>query len=113
MRRTTRGHQQSVGVTVRRTGGRTDAWNALGGETRWVDYAHEQLGDDLFVYVHSFRRVRDRYDDRHDVLFWKPSTTGVAHHYAAGEWAEVVRAEREWPPAEVEQVPRRPRRRRT
>lgn len=103
-------------MTVQRANGQADAWQAIGGETRWVDYAHEQVGDDLVVYVHSFRRVRDRHDDRHDALTWKPSTTGVAHHYAAGEWTAVVRAEREWPPAAVELVPhrpRRPRRRRT
>lgn len=97
-------------MTVQRSSGQADAWNAIGGETRWVDYAHEQVGEELVVYVHSFRRVRDRYDDRHDALTWKPSTTGVAHHYGPGEWTAVVRAEREWPPAAVELVPRRPRR---
>lgn len=102
-----------MGVTVRRSSGQHDAWNVIAGETRWVDYSHEQVGDDLVVYVHSFRRIRDRFDSGRDALSWKPSTTGVAHEYAAGEWAEVVRAEREWPPAELEPVPRRPPRRRT
>lgn len=97
-------------MTVRRSDSRVDTWDAVCGETRWVDYAAEEVSGDLIVYIHTFRRVRERAGPRTDVLFWKPSLTRVAHRYTAGEWVEVVRTEREWPPAEVQQVPRRPRR---
>ena len=98
-------------VTVRRSTGHLDAWDTLPGETRWVDYSCQEAGGDLTVYAHTFRRVRDRLDDTRDVLFWKPATTRVAQHYPAGEWDEVVRDERAWPPVGVEPVPRRPRHR--
>ena len=98
-----------VGVTVRRASAHVDHWEALRGETRWVDYSHQHAGEDLVVYLHTFRRVRDRFDSTRDLLMWKPATTRVAHRYSAGEWDELVRAEREWPPAELEYVPRRSR----
>ena len=94
-------------MTVRLPGARLDSWRAIPGETRWVDYSCQQTGDDLVVYVHTFRRVHERLDRSRDLLLWKPGTTRVARRYAAGEWDEVVRAEREWPPAELRQVPRR------
>jgi hypothetical protein len=101
-----------VAVTVRRPDGiRDDTWGALPGETRWGDHSCQQVGGDLVVYRHTFRRVRERLDATHDVLLWKPATSRVAHRYAAGEWLAVVGADRVWPPPGVEQVPRRPRRR--
>jgi hypothetical protein len=99
-----------VGVTVRRSTAHLDTWDAIPGETRWVDYSHQHAGEDLVVYIHTFRRVRERFDSSRDLLLWKPATTGVAHRYREGEWDEVVRAERHWPPVEVQHVPRRPRR---
>jgi hypothetical protein len=96
-----------MGVTVRRRTSQLDRWDALSGDTRWVDYSHQHDGDDLIVYLHTFRRTRERADQANDMLWWKPATTVVAHRYAADDWAEVVRAEREWPPTEVEFVPRR------
>jgi hypothetical protein len=98
-----------VGVTVRRTTSQLDEWNVLVGETRWVDYTVDHDGDDLVVYAHTFRRLRERLDQRHDVLLWKPASTAVTHRYGRDEWDEVVRAEREWPPAQLERVQRRPR----
>jgi hypothetical protein len=98
-----------MGVTVLRGDRHVDRWETLPGETRWLDYAHQQVGDGLVVYMHSFRRVRDRLDRTHDLLVWKPSSTVVAHRYGAGEWTDVVQAKREWPPVMVEQVPRRRR----
>lgn len=86
-----------MGVTVQRPGGALDAWDVLAGETRWVDYSDQEVGGDLVVYAHSFRRVHDR-TATGQVLIWKPSTTRVAHRYAAGEWAAVLRSEPEWPP---------------
>jgi hypothetical protein len=94
-------------VTVRRATSQLDTWDVLPGETRWVDYSCQQEGGDLVVYLHAFRRVRDRFDADRDVLFWKPSTTRVAHRYPADEWADVVRDQQEWPPVGVQQVPRR------
>lgn len=94
-------------MTVRLPGARLDSWRAIPGETRWVDYSCQQTGDDLVVYVHTFRRVHERLDRSRDLLLWKPGTTRVARRYAAGEWDEVVRVEREWPQAELRLVPRR------
>lgn len=94
---------------MRLPGARVDTWRAISGETRWVDYSCQQTGADLVVYVHTFRRVRERLDRSQDLLLWKPGTTRVARRYAAGEWDEVVRAEREWPPAELRRVLRRRR----
>ncbi|MDF1604418.1 hypothetical protein [Nocardioides sp. YIM 152315] len=96
-------------MTVRRTTSQPDEWSVLAGETRWVDYSADRDGNDLVVYAHTFRRLRDRLDQSHDVLLWKPSTTTVAHRYPGGEWDEVIRAEQEWPPVRPERVPRRPR----
>jgi hypothetical protein len=101
-----------VSVTVRRATGHVDRWEAIPGETRWVDYALHRDGEELVVYAHTFRRVRERYDGAHDVLMWKPASTGIAHHYRAGEWDAVVDAVQSWPPYEVERVPRRRRTRR-
>jgi hypothetical protein len=95
---------------VRRGDRQLDRWEARRGDTRWIDYAHQQVAVDLVVYLHTFRRVRDRLDQTHDVLVWKPSSTAVAHRYGPGEWVEVLGADREWPPARGEHVPRRPRR---
>lgn len=92
---------------------RVDTWAAIPGETRWVDYSHQVVGEELVVYLHLFRRVRDRHDASRDVLFWKPATTKLAQRYRAGEWSEVVGAAREWPPVGVELVPRRVRHRPT
>ena len=97
-------------MTVRTSASRLDAWDAIPGETRWVDYSCDRAGDDLVVYLHAFRRIRERFDLTSDVLLWKPSTTKVARRYAAAEWDAVVRFEREWPPMEMEKVARRPRR---
>ena len=99
-----------VSVTVRTTSGHVDPWAAIPGETRWVDYAHELAGDELVVYAHTFRRVRDRATATTDVLMWKPDTTRDPHKYGAGEWVALGTPQREWPPAEVQQVPRRRRR---
>jgi hypothetical protein len=96
-----------MGVTVRRRTSQLDRWDALTGDTRWVDYSCQRDGDELIVYLHTFRRTRERADQTNDLLWWKPATTVVAHRYAAGDWADVTRAEREWPPAEVELVGRR------
>jgi hypothetical protein len=101
-----------VSVTVRRSTGHVDRWETIPGETRWVDYSSHRTGEDLVVYVHTFRRVRERYDGSHDVLLWKPASTGIAHHYVDGEWEEVVDAQQAWPPYELERVPRRRRPRR-
>ena len=95
-----------MGVIVRRTTSEVDEWSSIVGETRWVDYSCQRDGDELIVYLHTFRRTRERADQANDLLWWKPATTVVAHRYAAGDWAEVVRAEREWPPAEVQVVER-------
>jgi hypothetical protein len=97
-------------VTVRRSASHIDIWEAIPGETRWVDYSHQHAGDTLVVYIHTFRRVRERFDSRSDLLLWKPATTGVAHRYREGDWDQVVRAEQQWPPVEVQYVARRPRR---
>ena len=94
---------------MRRSTSKLDTWDAIEAGTRWVDYSYQQVGEDLVVYIHTFRRVRERFDSRSDLLFWKPATTRVAHRYDAGQWDEVVRSEREWPPVEVEYVARRPR----
>ena len=98
-----------MGLVVRRADARLDTWPVLAGETRWVDHSSAVEGEDLVVYAHAFRRVREGVDRTTDVLLWKPSTTKVAHRYHPDEWAEVVSAEREWPPATVERVPRRRR----
>ena len=103
------GYRQCMGVTVRRATSQLDTWDAISSETRWLDYSHQHEGEDLVVYRHTFRRTRERVDRSTDLLWWKPATTVVAHRYAAGEWAEVASAEREWPPTEVERVARRPR----
>lgn len=94
---------------MRRSTSQVDAWDAIPGETRWIDYSCEQDGERLVVYIHTFRRVRERFDSGRDLLLWKPATTGVAQRYAAGEWDEIIRNEREWPPVEVQYVARRPR----
>lgn len=94
---------------MRISGARTDRWRAIPGETRWVDYSGQQVGEDLVVYVHTFRRIRERYDADADVLLWKPGTTGVAQRYAAGAWLEVVDVERAWPPTDLVRIPRRER----
>ena len=99
-----------MGVSVRRSSSHVDRWDAVAGETRWVDYSHHQDGGDLLIYVHTFRRVRERHGSTSDLLLWKPATTGVAHRYPADDWDQVVRAEREWPTTQVEYVARRPRR---
>lgn len=99
-----------MSVTVRLPGSREDRWLVVAGETRWVDYSCEQVGEDLVVYVHTFRRGRERYDAAADVLFWRPGTTGVARRYPAGAWLAVVDVERVWPPTELARVPRRSRR---
>jgi len=96
-----------MSVTVRLPGARVDTWRAIPGETRWVDYSCARAGEDLVVYVHTFRRVRERLDRGQDLLLWKPGTTRVARRYAAEEWHEVTRDDREWPPAELLPVPRR------
>jgi hypothetical protein len=98
-----------VGVTVRRASSHLDRWDALPGETRWVDYSCQHAGEELLVYVHTFRRVRERFDSSSDVLLWKPATTRLAHRYAAGQWDAVLRGEREWPPTELAYVARRRR----
>lgn len=92
---------------MRTAGARDDRWHAIPGDTRWVDYSCRQVGEDLVVYVHTFRRARERHDGDSDLLFWKPGTTSIARQYAAGEWLEVVDVERDWPPAELTRVPRR------
>jgi hypothetical protein len=97
-------------MTVRLATSTLDRWDPIDGERRWLDYSCQEVAGELLVYLHTFRRVRDRYDAEHDLLMWKPSTTALARRYAADEWREVVRAERQWPPAEVQRVPRRPRR---
>ncbi|HYF74197.1 MAG TPA: hypothetical protein VD864_15310, partial [Nocardioides sp.] len=79
-----------MGLTVEQASGRVDRWDAIAGETRWVDYAHQESGGDLVVYVHTFRRVRERHDLTRDVVLWKPATTSVARRYAAGEWTAVA-----------------------
>jgi hypothetical protein len=96
-----------VSVTVRTSATHTDTWAAIPGETRWVDYSCQQEGSELAVYVHTFRRVRERADLSGDVLLWKPGTTKLARRYADGEWQEVVHDQRSWPPASAERVPRR------
>ena len=95
-------------MTIRTASG-LDRWRAIPGETRWVDYSSHQVGEELVIYVHTFRRARDRHDTTSDVLVWKPGTTSVARQYAVGEWLEVVDVAREWPPAELTRVPRRRR----
>jgi hypothetical protein len=97
-----------VGLTVLRSSFHRDRWDAIPGETRWVDFSHAaDGGEDLVVYAHTFRRVRERHDKKYDVLMWKPATTAVAHRYGADEWDSVLSAEREWPPTSVELVPKR------
>lgn len=95
---------------MRTSSAHLDVWATVPGETRWVDYSCHEAAGALTVYAHHFRRLRDRLDATRDVLFWKPATTKVAQRYAAGEWDEVVRDVREWPPVGLEPVPRRPRR---
>jgi hypothetical protein len=97
-----------VGLTVLRSSFHLDRWDAIPGETRWVDFSHAAVGEeDLVVYAHTFRRVRERHDQKYDVLMWKPATTAVAHRYGADEWDSVLSAEREWPPTSLELVPKR------
>src|SRR4051794_33626616 len=97
-----------MGVTVRRSTSRLDSWDVIPGEPRWVDSSCQQGGEDLVVYIHTFRRVRERHDSTSDLLLWKPATTKIAHRYGADEWEAVDRAVQEWPPVEVERVARRP-----
>lgn len=99
-----------MSVSVHRASGHVDHWAAIPGDTRWVDYSPHRAGEELVVYVHTFRRVRERLDGSDDVLMWKPASTGIAHHYAAGEWTEVVDVVQAWPPYALERVPRRRRR---
>lgn len=100
-----------MSVTVRTASAGAERWQAIPGDTRWIDYSCQQVGDDLVVYAHTFRRARERHDGASDVLFWRPGTTSIAREYAAGEWLAVVDVERAWPPAELTRVPgRRPAR---
>lgn len=98
-----------MGLSVRLANHQLDNWFAIPGESGWIDYSCQQHVGELIVYIHSFRRMRERVDLRRDVLVWKPGTTNVAHRYGAGEWTEVLEATQVWPPAEVEYVPRRHR----
>ena len=99
-----------MSVWIRRTSGQVDRWDAVAGDTRWVDYSPHRDGDELVVYAHTFRRIRERLDATGDVLMWKPASTATAHRYGAGEWSRVLRVEQSWPPYEIERVPRRRRR---
>lgn len=82
-----------------------DTWDALPGDTRWVDYSHHVADDGyLTVYAHSWRRYRDRGRADVDLLGWKPGTTTIATEYAPEEWTEVEAIRREWPPAGFEEV---------
>ena len=83
-----------MGVTVRRRTSQLDTWDAISGDTRWVDYSHQFDGDDLVVYLHTFRRTRERADQANDLLWWKPSTT--VYGVGRGTFAEyaVVREDR-------------------
>jgi hypothetical protein len=108
-----------VSLRVRLPGGGTDRWDATSDERTWFDYTHQVVHEELVVYLHTFRRVRERADRTRDALLWKHHTTKIARRYAAGEWAAVTHVRRRTPPYAVERVARvgpllreRPRRRR-
>ena len=87
----------------------TDRWSSAHDERHWYDYTYVEDGEDLLVYLHTFRRVRMPAANGQDHLLWKHHTTKLAHRYAAGEWTRVSRARRQTPPAARETVPRLPR----
>ena len=99
-----------MSLRVRLPDGRIERWDAASDERTWFDYTHQVTIDgELVVYLHTFRRVRERADRTHDALIWKHHTTKVARRYGPGEWSKVghVRARR--PPYEVARVARTPR----
>jgi hypothetical protein len=100
------GWGRSVSLRVRLVSGRIDRWESASDEWTWFDYTHQVSSDELVVYLHTFRRVRERADRTHDALLWKHHTTKVAHRYPAGEWTKVSRVQDQRPPYRVERVPR-------
>jgi len=106
-----------VSLRVRLPDGRTDRWEATSDERAWFDYTHQVVHGELVVYLHTFRRVRERVDRTHDALLWKHHTTKVARRYAADDWSKVTHVKARRPPYEVERAarvatPRRERSRR-
>ena len=95
-----------MSLRVRLPGGGTDRWDASSDERTWFDYTHQVVDGRLDVYLHTFRRVRERADRTRDALIWKHHTTKVARRYAAGEWASVTHVRRRTPPTSVERVAR-------
>jgi hypothetical protein len=106
-----------VSLRVRLPDGRTDRWDAAWDERTWFDYTHQVADGELVVYLHTFRRVRERSGRTHDALIWKHHTTKVARRYAADEWGKVTHVKARRPPYELERTARvaapreRPRRR--
>lgn len=104
-----------MSLRVRLPGGGTDRWEATSDERTWFEYTHQVDDGELIVYLHTFRRVRDRADRTHDALLWKHHTTKVARRYDAGQWTKVTHVKERRPPLGVERVAgtiREPRERR-
>jgi hypothetical protein len=96
-----------VSLRVRLPDGRTDRWDAAWDERTWFEYTHQVARDgELVVYLHTFRRVRERADRTYDALVWKHHTTKVARRYGSGEWSKVTHVKARRPPYEVARVSR-------
>ena len=98
-----------MSLRVRRADGGTDRWDATSDERTWFDYTHQVVDGELVLFLHTFRRVRERADRTHDALLWKHHTTKVARRYAAGAWTRVTHVKARRPPVGVERVTRTPR----
>ena len=95
-----------MSLRVRLPNGGTDRWDATSDERTWFDYTHQVAHGALIVYLHTFRRVRERADRTHDALLWKHHTTKVARRYDAGEWTKVTHVKARRPPYEVTRATR-------
>ncbi|MET3961596.1 hypothetical protein ABIE44_001530 [Marmoricola sp. OAE513] len=100
-----------MSLHVRVSGDLVEKFESAGDERDWFDYTHAEVEGDLVVFVHVFRRVRDRHDRTHDQLLWKHHTTKVARLFPAGTWAGVTGVVPGLPATGVELVPRRVARR--
>ena len=88
------------------TTGAVEEWAAVNDERSWFDYTHAVEREELVIYQHTFRRVRQSAGNGRDHLLWKHHTTKVARHYAPGEWKKVSRVRKQTPPTSLENVPR-------
>ena len=99
-----------MSLRVRLAEGRTERFDAASDERTWFDYTHQVTSQgELVVYLHTFRRVRERADRTHDALIWKHHTTKVARRYCTDEWSKVSHVKAQRPPYAVSRVARTPR----